>query len=126
MRLMAWVRADQYPWAGRLGRMHMTGEKVAAALGWRVYGVGIIALGLVCVAFGDFHPGQPVPKEFPLRTPLAYAVAIFMLATGVGVEWRRTTARAAAALAVYFAMVVVLVMNGRVLIAHYEQFGPYE
>ena len=97
-----------------------------SAFGWRVYGLGMIALASVCFAFGDFHPGQPVPKGFPARTALAYAVAVFMFVSGVAIEWRRTTALAAAALTAYFALVVVLVMNGRVLIAHYDQFGPYE
>jgi uncharacterized membrane protein len=104
----------------------MSAEKASSVFGWRVYGLGIIALGLVCLAFGDFHPGQPVPQDLPGRTALAYAVAVFMLVAGMAVEWRRTTARAAAALTAYFAIVVVLVMNGRVLLAHYEQFGPYE
>jgi len=105
---------------------NITAEKATATFGWRAYGLGMIALGLVCFAFGDFHPGQPVPKDFPERTALAYAVAAFMFVAGVAVEWRRTTARAAAALTAYFALIVVLVMNGRILIAHYEQFGPYE
>jgi len=104
----------------------MTAQKMDATFGWRVYGLGIIAVALVCFAFGDFHPGQPVPKDFPARTVLAYAVAAFMLVAGLAIEWRRTTAWAAAALSAYFALVVVLVMNGRVLIAHYAQFGPYE
>ena len=104
----------------------MTTERKNATVGWRVYGAGAIALGLVCLAFGDFHPGQPVPKDFPARTALAYAAAVFMLAAGLAVEWRRTRAWAAAALALYFALVVVVLMNGRVLIAHFANFGPYE
>ena len=95
-------------------------------LGWRVYGLGVIALGMVCLAFGDFHPGQPVPKDFPDRTALAYAAAAFMLVAGTVVEWRRTTALGAAALTAYFALIVVIVMNGRVLLGHYAEFGPYE
>lgn len=96
------------------------------AYGWRVYGLGAIALGLVCLAFGDFHPGQPVPKDFPARTALAYAAAVFMLLAGMAVEWRRTAAWGTAALAAYFALVVVVLMNGRVLITHYAEFLPYE
>ncbi len=104
----------------------MTTRNSNSTFGWRVYGLGMIVLGMVCFGFGDFHPGQPVPKDFPARTALAYAAATFMLVAGLAVEWRRTTARAAAALTAYFALVVVLVMNGRVLIAHYDRFGPYE
>jgi uncharacterized membrane protein len=100
--------------------------KTATGLGWRVYGLGIMALGLVCLAFGDFHPGQPMPKDFPERTVLAYVVAAFMLVAGAAVEWRRATAWAAAALTAYFGFVVVILMNGRVLLAHYAEFLPYE
>lgn len=104
----------------------MTAEKTTKAFGWRVYGLGVIALGAVCLAFGDFHPGQPVPKEFPGRTALAYAVAVFMLLAGAAVEWRRTLPWAAAAITAYWALVVVILMNGRVLLAHYAEFLPYE
>lgn len=105
---------------------NMTAERTTTVFGWRVYGLGIMALGAVCLAFGDFHPGQPMPKDFPERTALAYAAALFMLIAGLAVEWRRTTAWAAAALAGYFGLVVVVLMNGRVLLAHYAAFGPYE
>lgn len=94
--------------------------------GWRVYGLGIMALGAVCLAFGDFHPGQPVPKDFPDRAVLAYAVAVFMLVAGAAVEWRRALAWAAAAITAYFAIFVVILMNGRVWLAHYAEFLPYE
>jgi len=95
------------------------------AFGWRVYGVGVIALAMVCLAWGDFDPGQPVPKDFAERTALAYAAAVFMLFAGAAVEWRRTTARAAAALTAYYALIVAILMNGRVVLAHYAEFGAY-
>ncbi len=104
----------------------MTAERTTKAFGWRVYGLGIMALGVVCLALGDFHPGQPVPKDFPGRTVLAYGVAAFMLVAGAAVEWRRTLPWAAAAITAYFAFVVVLLMNGRVWLAHYAEFLPYE
>ena len=50
-------------------------EQKPIALSWRVYGLGIIALSLVGLAWGDFVSGQPVPKWFPERTALAYAAA---------------------------------------------------
>jgi uncharacterized membrane protein YphA (DoxX/SURF4 family) len=95
------------------------------ALGWRVYGLGVIALGMVCMAWGDFDLGQPVPKDFPLRTILAYASAAFMLVAGTAVEWRRTVALGAALLTVYYRIIVVILMNGRVVLAHYAEFGAY-
>jgi uncharacterized membrane protein YphA (DoxX/SURF4 family) len=104
----------------------MTLEETTKSFGWRVYGLGVIALGLVCLAFGDFHPGQPVPKDFPYRNVFAYAAAAFMLIAGAAVVWRRTVVWGAAAVTLYFALVVVIVMNGRLMLAHYREFLPYE
>ncbi len=39
------------------------------AFGWRVYGLGVMALGMVCLAWGDFVLGQPVPKADSLARP---------------------------------------------------------
>jgi uncharacterized membrane protein YphA (DoxX/SURF4 family) len=94
-------------------------------LGWRVYGFGVMALGILCLAWGNFDPGQPVPKNFPDRTALAYAAAAFMFIAGAAIEWRRTAAWGAAALTVYYALIVVILMNGRVALAHYSEFGAY-
>ena len=104
----------------------MIAKRNRPAFGWRIYGMGIVALGMVCLLLGDFHPGQPVPKDFPGRTALAYAAAAFMLAAGATIEWRRTLPAAAAAITAYFGLVVVALMNGRVLLAHFAEFLPYE
>ncbi|HTD28495.1 MAG TPA: hypothetical protein VK660_03815 [Xanthomonadaceae bacterium] len=103
----------------------MTTEKTTRAFGWRVYAAGVIAMALVCLAFGGFDPGQPVPKDFPYRTTLAYAATAFMLVAGAAVAWRRTAALGAAALAAYYTLVVVILMNGRVVLAHSAEFGSY-
>ena len=94
-------------------------------IGWRVYGLGVMALGLVCLAWGDFDLGQPVPKDFPGRTMLAYTAAAFMLVAGAAVEWRRMATWGAAALTAYYTLVVVILMSGRVVLAHYAEFGAY-
>ena len=94
--------------------------------GWRVYGLGVMALGLIGLAWGDFVIGQPVPKTVPDRTALAYAAAGFMLGAGAATLWRRTAAWGAAALTTYYALIVVTLMNGRVLLAHYAEYGTYE
>jgi uncharacterized membrane protein YphA (DoxX/SURF4 family) len=99
--------------------------KTTMAFGWRVYGLGVMALSMVGVAWGDFVLGQPVPKDFPGRAALAYGAATFMLVAGAAVEWRRTAAWGAAALTAYYALIVVILMNGRVLVAHYAEFGTY-
>src|SRR5258707_10191432 len=103
----------------------MIAEKTTMAFGWRVFGLGVIALAMVGLALGDFLPGQPVPKDFPARTALAYAAAAFMLVAGAAVEWRRTVAWGAAAITAYYALIVVILMNGRVVLAHYAEFGSY-
>ena len=103
----------------------MTAEKDPLELGWRVFGLGIMALGLVCLAWGDFDPGQSVPKAFPERTALAYAVAAFMIIAGAAIEWRRTASRGAAALTVYYALVVVVLMSGRVILRNPAEFVAY-
>jgi uncharacterized membrane protein YphA (DoxX/SURF4 family) len=93
--------------------------------GWRVYGLGVIALALVSLAVGNFDPGQPVPKDFPARTLLAYAAGVFMLVAGAAIEWRRTVAWAAAALSAYYSFVVVILMDGRTVLRHATEFIAY-
>jgi uncharacterized membrane protein YphA (DoxX/SURF4 family) len=96
------------------------------AFGWRVYGLGVMALGMACLAFGDFDPGQPVPANFPARTALAYAAGAFMVVAAAAVQWRRTAAWGAAALTFYYALFVVILMYGRVLLTDYAVYGTYE
>ncbi len=103
----------------------MTAEKTMRGVGWRVYGLGVIALAAVGLALGDFTLGQPVPKTLPDRTVLAYATAAFMMVAGAAVEWRRTVTWGAAALTAFYALIVVVLMNGRVILAHYREFGAY-
>ena len=94
-------------------------------LGWRVYGLGVMAMAAVCLAWGNFDPGQPVPKAFPDRTALAYVATTFMLVAGAAVEWRRTAAWGAGALAAYYALVVVILLNGRVVLANPTTYVAY-
>jgi uncharacterized membrane protein YphA (DoxX/SURF4 family) len=103
----------------------MTDDKTTMAFGWRAYGLGVMALAVACLALGDFLPGQPVPRGFPARTALAYAVGAFMLVTGIAIVWRRTTAWAAAVMTAYYTLIVVILMDGRVALAHYREFIAY-
>ncbi len=48
-----------------------------------------------------------------------------MVVAGAAVEWRRTAAWGAAALTAYYALIVVILMNGRVVLAHYAEYGAY-
>jgi uncharacterized membrane protein len=104
----------------------MTAEKTTSALGWRVFGLGVMALGVTTLAFGDFNPGQSVPAGFAARTALAYAAGVFLLVAGAALEWRRTTAWAAAAITIYYGLFVVILMNGRLLLTGYSSYGIYE
>jgi uncharacterized membrane protein YphA (DoxX/SURF4 family) len=103
----------------------MTAKTSKTGMGRVVYGLGLMAMGLVCLVWGKFDPGQPVPRDFPDRAVLAYAAAAFMFLAGAAVEWRRTVAWAAALLAIYYTLIVVLLMNGRMVLAHYREFGSY-
>jgi len=98
----------------------------ARTWGWRVYGLGVIHLAVVALVIGSFLPGQSVPTDFPARTALAYAAAIFLLAGGLALAWRRTAGWAAAALAAYYGVIVVLVMDARLIVAHPLVYGGYE
>ena len=96
------------------------------AFGWRVYGLGVMAIGLTSLAFGTFDPGQPVPAHFPARIALAYAAAVFMVVAAGAIEWRRTAAWGAGALTVYYTLFVLILMNGRLLLRNYAVYGTYE
>jgi uncharacterized membrane protein YphA (DoxX/SURF4 family) len=85
----------------------------------------VMALAVVSLVLGDFDPGQPVPKAFPDRTVLAYAVAGFMLIAGAAIEWRRTVTWAAAALTAYYTLIVIVLMDGRMVLRHYGLFLVY-
>ncbi len=98
---------------------------LGASVGWRIFALGVVAMAVVNLALGTFDPGQPVPKTFPDRTLLAYAAAGFMLVAGAAVLWRRTAAWGAGALTAYLALVVVVLMNGRVMLAHPTEYGAY-
>ena len=94
-------------------------------IGRRVYGLGVMALGLYCLAWGTFDPGQPVPRSFPDRTALAYAAGSFLLVAGAAIQARRAAAWAAGALTAYVGLVVVGLMGGRVILAHPAVYGAY-
>jgi uncharacterized membrane protein len=89
--------------------------------GWRVYGLGIVAVSLVAFAFS----GQPVPKWLPERAVFAYAAAAFLLVAGLGMELRRTVTWAAAALIVYYVLFVLLLENGPAIVGSYDSYGTY-
>jgi uncharacterized membrane protein len=108
------------------GVVTMSSENMSKAFGWRVYGLGMAAMGVLALVLGDLLSSQEVPDGFPGRKALAYAVAVFVTVAGAAVLWRRTTTWAAAALAAYFGLVVVVLMDGRLLLTGYASYGIYE
>jgi uncharacterized membrane protein YphA (DoxX/SURF4 family) len=104
---------------------NMTSVLMNIPFGGRIYGLGVMALALLFLSWGDFIPGQPVASGFPGRTALAYAAGASLLIAGAAIEIRRTAAWAAAALTAYYA-VVILLMNGRLLLVHFGEYGTYE
>ncbi len=104
----------------------MTAKKTTMAIGWRVYGLGVMAMGLASLAFGDFDPGQPVPEHFPARVALAYAAGALMVVAAAAIEWRRTATWGAAALTAYYTLIVVILMDGRLLLTDYAVYLTYE
>jgi uncharacterized membrane protein len=104
----------------------MTAENTSMPLGRYVYGLGVMAVGMASLAFGEFDSGQPVPDNFPARTALAYAAGAFLVVAAAAIEWRRTAAWGAAALTSYYALIDVMLINGRLLITDYTVYLPYE
>jgi len=101
-------------------------KPLAGRVGRHVFGVGIMAIGLAGLVWGDFITGQPVPNDFPHRIALAYTAAAFLLFIGILLQWRRSAPFSAAALAAYYIFLVIIVMNGPVLLTHFKEYGTYE
>jgi uncharacterized membrane protein len=104
----------------------MAAEKMRIAFGSRVFGLGLMVLGVIGLVTRDFLQGQPVPKGFPARTALALACGALILAAGAALEWRPIAVWGAAALTAYYGMVVLALMYGRVLLKDYAIYGTYE
>lgn len=79
-----------------------------ASLGLCVYGASAVVLGLVGLAWGDFAAvWQPVP-ELPGRVVLAYLTGIVLIASGVGLVWRRSARASATTLALLYFIFAML------------------
>lgn len=73
-------------------------------IGRRVYGLGAIGLGAAVLANGGFPTDWlPAPAHSLIFHGLAYASAVVLIAAGVALNWRRSAAFAALALAAVFA-----------------------
>jgi len=93
-------------------------------MGWRIFGLGLIVMAAVWLAWGDFTPGQPVPERISGHL-FAYLAAAFTLLAGAAIEWRKSAAAGAAAIVIYYTFIVVMVMDGPGLIDNYTEYGSY-
>ncbi len=83
-----------------------------------LYGLGAIGLGLVGIAFGDFAlQWQPVAKDVPMRTTLAYASAAAMVVAGGLALVRRTASWGLLLLATLYALWTLGLHGPRVIAA---------
>jgi len=105
-------------------RDHFAGNPLT--IGRHVYGLGLMAMGALSLAWGDFVTGQSAPDGLPYRSFLAYAAGAVMVLAGAFVQLRRTATASAAAIIAYFMVVVMIVMDGADLLAHWTVYGEYE
>jgi uncharacterized membrane protein YphA (DoxX/SURF4 family) len=95
------------------------------SLGYRVYGLAALALGVVGLVWGDFAlVWQPVAAGIPGRTALAYATGAILAAAGAALNVRRTAAYGAATLTALYALGVVL-LHVPLVVAHPLNVSPY-
>ena len=85
-------------------------------LGYRVYGLAALWLGVIGLVWADFASvWQPVPEHVPHREMLAYLVAATEALSGLTLLWRRTAASGAIVLAILFAIGVALLQLPKVI-----------
>ncbi len=103
-----------------------TTDKITTAFGWRVYALGVMSIGIACLVFREFDPGQQAPDSLPARAVLACVVGAFMVIAAAAVLWPPTVVWGAAALTVYYTLFVVILMDGRLLLTDYATYVVYE
>ena len=90
-----------------------------------LYAFGVAAIAVVNLALGALDPMQPLPLSLPWKTEPSYVASSLMLLAAIGLAWARCRAWCAAILAVYFGIVVALVMNVPVAVGHHLQYGSF-
>ncbi|HEX3363506.1 hypothetical protein [Phenylobacterium sp.] len=103
----------------------MTAQTTAPAFGWRVFGIGVIAVAVVVFALRDVDPAGQASRASPGHTLLACATAGVLLIAGAALEWRRTVAWAAGAITAYYAVVIVGFKDGGLILRHAGEFMAY-
>jgi uncharacterized membrane protein YphA (DoxX/SURF4 family) len=88
----------------------------------RIYGAAAVGFALVGLVWGDFASvWQPVPKDLPGRTTLAYAVAVALLLGGLAIQWGRSAGLGALALTALYSLGILLLHVPRI-VTHPTEF----
>lgn len=95
-------------------------------LGILVYATGTIAAGIMDFIWGDFDPShQPIQAfgdHVPGREVLAYITAVWMIAGGVAILWRRSARVGGAALAIIYFVFAIFWLPRFYTAPHYLGF----
>jgi uncharacterized membrane protein YphA (DoxX/SURF4 family) len=84
-------------------------RKDLSNLGMYVYGAGAVALGVIGLVWGDFATNwQRVQGNVPYRSALACITAVYELAAGGAIFWRRTAQGGALMLAALYSIFALL------------------
>jgi uncharacterized membrane protein len=93
-----------------------------ASVGHAVFAAAMIAVGILGLIQGNFVAvWDPAPKGLPARDALVYLCAIVSLASGIGLLFQRTAARAARVLLVASLLWLLLLRVRDILVAPTEQ-----
>jgi uncharacterized membrane protein YphA (DoxX/SURF4 family) len=96
---------------GLLARSGNLDELIMTRVGVYVYGMATVAAGIFDLIWGDFdashQPIQAFGDHIPGRELFAYITAVWMIAGGAAILWRRTAKAGAAALAVIYLVFTV-------------------
>ncbi len=87
----------------------MVFRKPFPRIGLSAYGAAAIVLGVVGLVSGDFATNwQRVQPNAPFREPLAYLTAVYEIAAGIAILWRRTARIGALLLTILYAIFTLL------------------
>ena len=89
-----------------------------ASMGHAAFAATMIALGMLGLIKRDFAPiWEPVPQSVPARAVLIYLCALVLLASGIGLLWRRAAAAAARVLLAYLLLWLLLLRVPHIFIS---------